>query len=57
MGKRIVQGCLAGCVMDCYFFGCVEREKCDQFKRFEKGERIRPDGTVEQSIEGKENGV
>lgn len=50
MGKRYVKGCLAGCIMDCYHFGCHEMQKCEQFKRFEKGERINDKGEVTQKM-------
>lgn len=35
MAKRYVQGCMAGCVTDCYSFGCQEKGNCEQFKELQ----------------------
>lgn len=56
MAKKYIQGCFAGCEMDCYYFGCVDREKCEQFKRFKKGERLNARGEVVEKMRGCENG-
>lgn len=56
MAKKVIQGCFAGCEMDCYYFGCVDREKCEQFKRFQKGERLNARGEVVDKMRGCENG-
>lgn len=47
MGKKVIQGCFAGCEMDCYYFGCLKKSECEQFKRFERGERLDNRGRVD----------
>lgn len=55
MAKTFYQACFCRCEQDCYFFGCTEKEKCEQFKRFQKGEKLDAFGNiVEKAVE---NGV
>lgn len=51
-GKKTFQGCFAGCLMDCYYFGCLDTQKCEQFKRFEHGEKIDAFGNIVEPAEG-----
>lgn len=49
--KKCYQSCIAGCLMDCYYFMCYEKEKCEQFKRFQHGERIDEKGNITEPME------
>ena len=44
--KESEQMCLACSLKDCYYFECLEKSKCKQFKRFEREERKNANGEI-----------
>lgn len=40
------QMCFACNLKDCYYFECLKKSECEQFKRFERGERKNANGEI-----------
>jgi hypothetical protein len=54
----VEQNCLAGCEMDCFYFGCLKKDEgCDKYKRLRAGERYNAKGElIEKADEKRLNG-